>query len=299
MVPPHPNHLLAILGLLVSSAFLTTANAETIKFDKKSYRFDEAINIEFNYPNNYEPKNRDWVGVFNDDKIPKSVPLTTYPDDHYLSLYLRICNQQEAPCPNSVPSTGTLKFYVTDPSAEYEEAWPIQPGIYRACLIDDGASDNVSSGNYQVVGSCKKFKVKRTKFKKMVLKSEVKVLKTSYNFEETISALFQNENKITNAWVGIYDYDETLEIGNPAVKDRLLWVYTGCNNVSGNQKTSNNCGKKTKYGRVDFREDNTKHTKAGPVSWPLPKGKYIMAISFDNITPYRNIKIDRTAFDIV
>jgi len=224
MVPPHPNHLLAILGLLVSSAFHTTANAETIKFDKKSYEFDEAINIEFNYPNNYEPKNRDWVGVFYDGSIRKSVPLTSYPTNGNLSLYLRICNQQEAPCPNSVPSTGTLKFYVTDPSAEDEEAWPIQPGKYRACLIDDGASDNVSSGNYQVVGSCKKFKVKRTP---KVQKSEVKVLKTSYNFEETISALFKNEKKITNAWVGIYDYDKNLEKGTPTVDDRKMWVYTG------------------------------------------------------------------------
>lgn len=299
MIPPQRYHL-AMLGLLVSSACLTTANARTVTVNnRKKLQYDQAISIKFNYPNDYAPKNRDWVGIFED--TDPSLSLTEYPQsDDNLSLFLRICNQKDAPCPDSslpLPSTGTLKFYVTDPSADYEKQWPIPIGKYRACLVDDGGSDNVSTGNYQVVGSCMKFRVKGTKKSKdMARKSRVKVLKTTYDYEETISARFRNAKRITNAWVGIYDFDAGLKKGNPTVDDPLMWVYTGCNNVLGNQITNNDCAKRTRDGQVDFKEDNTGRSA---IDWPLPRGKYMMMISFDNNSPHRNIKFNRTAFDII
>jgi len=296
MIPPQRNHL-AMLGLLVSSACLTTANVRTVTVkNKKKLQYDQAINIKFNYPEDYAPKNRDWVGIFEDTN--PSLPLTTYPEsDDNLSFFLRICNQYDAPCPAlPLPTTGTLKFYVTDPSAEYEKQWPIPIGKYRACLVDDGGSGDESTGDYQVVGSCMKFRVKGTKKSKdMARKSRVKVLKTTYNKEETISASFRNARKITNAWVGIYDFDADLKKGNSTVDDPLMWVYTGCNNVMGNQDTSNNCAIKKKDGQVDFKEDNTGRSA---VDWPLREGKYMMMISLDNNSPHRNIKFNRTAFTI-
>jgi len=292
MIPPQRNHL-AMLGLLVSSACLTTANSQTVTVEKKNkLQYDQAINIKFDYPQDYAPKDRDWVGIFEDTN--PSLPLTTYPEsDGNLSFYLRICNQSDAPCPAlPLPTTGTLQFYVKDPSAAYEKQWPIPIGEYRACLVDDGGSGNESTGNYQVVGSCMKFSVKESKKStKMVLKSRVKVLKSTYNYEETISASFKNARMITNAWVGIYDYDADLKKGDPGVDDPLMWVYTGCNNVMGDQNTNNNCAIKEKFGQVDFKEDNTD-------GWPLPEGKYMVMISFDNNSPHRNIKFNRTEFRI-
>jgi len=297
MIPPHPNHL-AILGLLISSTFLTTAKADSVNLNKNKYQFDQAISVRFTYPNSYVPKNRDWVGIFKD--TDRSLPLTTYPGGGYLSFYLRICNQQNAPCPNSspLPSTGTLKFYVTDPDSENNNQWPIPLGRYRACLIDDGASDNVSSGNFTVVGECKKFRVQKSKkSQNMARKSRVRVLKTTYAYKETISASFKNDKKITNAWVGIYEYSTTLKkVDREIIDNPLLWVYTGCNNVDGNQPTSHNCGKKKKHGQVDFREDNTGRAE---LDWPLPPGKYMMIFSCDNNNPHLNIKFNRTAFDII
>lgn len=267
MIPPQRNHL-AMLGLLVSSACLTTANSQTVTVEKKNkLQYDQAINIKFDYPQDYAPKDRDWVGIFEDTN--PSLPLTTYPEsDGNLSFYLRICNQSDAPCPAlPLPTTGTLQFYVKDPSAAYEKQWPIPIGEYRACLVDDGGSGNEYTGNYQVVGSCMKFSVKKSrKSRKMVSKSRVKVLKSTYNYEETISASFKNARMITNAWVGIYDYDADLKKGDPGVDDPLMWVYTGCNNVMGDQNTNNNCAVKKKHGQVDFKEDNT-------YGWPLPEGK--------------------------
>jgi len=292
MIPPQRNHL-AMLGLLVSSACLTTANSQTVTVEKKNkLQYDQAINIKFDYPQDYAPKDRDWVGIFEDTN--PSLPLTTYPEsDGNLSFYLRICNQSDAPCPAlPLPTTGTLQFYVKDPSAAYEKQWPIPIGEYRACLVDDGGSGNEYTGNYQVVGSCMKFSVKKSrKSRKMVSKSRVKVLKSTYNYEETISASFKNARMITNAWVGIYDYDADLKKGDPGVDDPLMWVYTGCNNVMGDQNTNNNCAVKKKHGQVDFKEDNT-------YGWPLPEGKYMLMISFDNNSPHGNIKFNRTEFRI-
>mmetsp|Transcript_14745 Transcript_14745/g.16893 ORF Transcript_14745/g.16893 Transcript_14745/m.16893 type:complete len:295 (+) Transcript_14745:92-976(+) len=292
MIPPQRNHL-AMLGLLVSSACLTTANSQTVTVEKKNkLQYDQAINIKFDYPQDYAPKDRDWVGIFEDTN--PSLPLTTYPEsDGNLSFYLRICNQSDAPCPAlPLPTTGTLQFYVKDPSAAYEKQWPIPIGEYRACLVDDGGSGNEYTGNYQVVGSCMKFSVKKSrKSRKMVSKSRVKVLKSTYNYEETISASFKNARMITNAWVGIYDYDADLKKGDPGVDDPLMWVYTGCNNVMGDQNTNNNCAVKKKHGQVDFKEDNT-------YGWPLPEGKYMVMISFDNNSPHGNIKFNRTEFRI-
>lgn len=298
MIPPHPSHL-AMLGLLVSSTFLTTANAQAVKLNKNKYQFDQAISVEFTYPDGYVPKNRDWVGIFED--TDESLPLTTYPDSENIPFYLRICNTQDVPCPNSpLPSTDTLKFYVTDPSSEEDKQWPIPLGNYRACLIDDGCSD-VSCGNYTVVGSCKKFKVNKTnKSVKMARKSRVRVLKTSYDYEETISASFKNIKRITNAWVGIYKYSTTLKKKDREIIDNpLLWVYTGCNNVDGDQDTNNNCGKKKKEGQVDFEEDNTGRVSGDDSGWPLDRGEYMMIFSCDNNNPHLNIKFNRTKFVIV
>lgn len=295
MIPPRPNRL-TMLGLLASAAFLTTANAKKAVKVNKKFDFDEGIEIEFTYPNNYVPKNRDWVGIFIDDK--PDLPLTEYPESgSNLSFYLRICNQSSAPCPMSddeLPKTGKLTFDVTDPNEDYWQQWPLPLGSYRTCLVDDGGSDNNSSGNYKVVGSCVKFKVKKSKKSKtMVKKSRVKVLKEKFDFEETISVSFKNFHQITNAWVGIYNYDVNLVVGDSEVDNPLMWVYTGCNNVIGDQETNNDCAEKKKKGKVKFTEDNTGR------GWPLPRGKYMVMFSCDNNSPHTNVRFNYNPFEIV
>jgi len=245
---------------------------------KKVSNYDEGIKVKFNYPASTVPQEDHWIGIFvNDD----NVALDMYDgNDVHLSFYLYT---------SAAKTRGKVTFDAKDPKIEYFSSWPLPPGNYRACLLDDP-----SDYYYNVIGSCTKFRVKvKGKKKKMVKLATLQPGKTEFNYGEAITARFETPISISNSKVEIYEYSEnfpnSIKISNP-----LMWVYTACGNVMGDQTETTNCAKKKKKGRVIFSKENTGGGNIGL----LPPGRYNMIISFDVNLPYKRFKGSDIVFDV-
>lgn len=244
---------------------------------KKTFNYDEGFAVNFKYPESIAPQTDDWIGIFiNDD----NVALDTYDgDDTHLSFWTYTSNSQKS----SDNTSGEVRFDALDPKVDYRYSWPLPPGNYRACVLEDGCD---------VIGLCKEFKVKvKGKKKKMVKKATLQPGKNTFNHRETITARFKTPQSIRNSKVEIYEYSKNFpkseKVGNP-----LMWVYTACNNMLGDQTETNNCAKTKKQGKVTFSEKNT------GTDWPLPPGRYNMMISFDTNLPYKRFKESSITFSI-
>jgi len=252
---------------------------------RKMLSYDQGIDVTFNYPASITPKEDDWIGIFvNDDNVPLDKGDS---NEKHLAFWTYTCNTQSEPCLDPQKS-GKVIFDVKDPKIEYYYKWPLPSGRYRACLLNNNKE-------YDIIGSCKKFSIKlRGKQKKMVKLAKVKLLQTEFKYKDTIRASFNNPAITRNSMVQIYNYTKNFpELAE--IRDPLMWVYTGCNNVRGDQTETCNCAKKKKKGIVTFYKGNTGRSK---VDWPLSPGRYSMLITFDNNLPYENIKSSSTFFDI-
>merc|ERR1712160_98430 len=95
----------------------------------------------------------------------------------------------------------------------------------------------------ELIEKCKKLKVKLSKKKKKKLKKKasVQAVKQKYGKGEEIEISFNSVMKSQNTWIGIYPKNDD---------NYYMWVYTGCNNVLGDQEDSddksNDCIKKRK-----------------------------------------------------
>jgi len=251
---------------------LFTATVADIKVREK-IKYTQRILVSVNNPN--APRKGDFIGIYPDPG--KDVPMTSPLDTPLFWLYT--CKSQTCTDDYKPKKWNLINFNVKDPVSEDLQQWPLPSGNYRVCLGNRG---------YEEVGDtlieCIPFKVKSIPIQ-AINNLKLKNRKKVYGHGDSITATFSAPMPIVNSWVGIYKY-----IDNPPIMslpEPMLWVYLGCNNQGGDQKESNDCSKKKKYGSITINE-----TSQDPLqeSWPIDVGTYQLCIVLDNNTPYNNFK---------
>lgn len=270
------------------------AVASVLKVPKKR-PFAKRIKVEFTVD---EATKDDYIGIYYYDTGPPYYydegPLDTNPFGEDLMYYVYLCGSQErVMCDAVQDGTGTVFFDGLDPSEEYEDQWPLNPRRYKVCHMRQGEDDDGNETG-ELIQACKKMTVKMNKKKRIKVenKASVEAVKNTYNVDEKITVKFDLAFKSQNSWVGIYDLDPN--------GDELMWVYTGCNNVLGDQvqtgDESNDCIKKKKKGQVTFDESNTGRSSQ---EWPLPPGEYYLKLQYYNNSPYDLYKQADFTFSVV
>ena len=103
-------------------------------------------------------------------------------------------------------------------------------------------------------------------------------------------------------WVAIYEPDdlkgkkETLDAHHV-----VEWIYTGCNNKSGNQEENNDCSTKLKAGQVSFNAETMGRYESPNEDWysALWYRRYKLCLMFDDNEPYTQFTCSSETFRIV
>ena len=227
--------------------------------------YDKAITVTYTNPNT--PTTTDYIGLYSKKGG----------DCDGLSFWVYTsCNSQNS-CSSVAPSSGSVTFDVTDPSAEAcGKQWPPPKGKYEACLgWETGSGDEIIS--------CSDMKIKRPP-RKALNSLSLSMSKSSYSVDEAIVSTFSTNKMIRNSWVGVYSGSPT---SGKKIPEPMLWVYVGCNNQQGDQSENNDCSVVRTSGQLQIDETSTDRSTA---SWPLMAGTYHLCISLDNNRPYKFFK---------
>jgi len=274
------------VALSVILADLLAVTAE-LKVPKKR-PFGKRVKVEFTVDNATKD---DYIGIY---RYKKGDPLDINPFSESLQYYVYLCNSQDRVTCDAVENgSGSVSFDGVDPTEEYNDQWPLNPRKYKVCHMRQGEDSNEDETG-ELIQDCKEMKVRISESKKEKVKNKafVKAVKNTYKFEETIKADFNLGFKSPNSWVGIYTLDD--------LENEIMWVYTGCNNVLGDQVVtggeSNDCNEKRRKGQVKFDESNTGRA---PQDWPLPVGEYALKMQYYNNPPHNLFKQAEETFSVV
>jgi len=261
------------LSLLLVNLLAVTGK---ITFSSK-VEFSEPIEVEFEYEN---ATIHDYIGIY-DNKNGDGLDVNPFGRDLYYYTYF-CASQDRVHCAALDDGKGSVVFNGVDPSEENDEQWPLNPRSYKLCHIRQGYENGKETG--ELIGKCKKLKVKLIKKKKKKIFGGygfVRAEKSEYDYEEEIEISFNSVMKSQNTMIGIYTKNNDTEVWEE------MWVYTGCNNVLGDQEDSddksNDCIKKKKKGKVTFGPDNTGRAD---FEWPPPAGEYYIQLHYYNNSPY-------------
>jgi len=247
-----------ILALL----FIAACQGQPDLTVKKSTKFTKPVIVNFR---NNNPKNDDRIVIFN---YSDEDDLEVYPSGEAEMFSSRTCRVMTWPECEAV-ADGTVTFNGVDPSEEVSNQWPMNPRKYKVC--------HVRGWDEELIQPCKVFEVKfPNKMKNKTKSAMVKAVKEEYEYKENIVVEFNANLMVPNGWVGLYDVNS-----NGAYES--MWLYTGCNNVEGDQTSkgarSNDCMKTKKKGKVRFRRANTGRSVD---SWPLDVGEYYVRLEYYN-----------------
>jgi len=226
------------------SLILVNLLAVTGKFTFPSkVEFSEPIEVEFEYEN---ATIHDYIGIY-DNKNGDGLDVNPFGRDLYFYTYF-CASQDRVHCAALTAGKGSVVFNGVDPSEEDDDQWPLNPRKYKLCHMRQGSDNNnnetrpgyENGETGELIGKCKKLKVKLSKKKKKKYEKNgfVRAEKLEYDQGEKIKISFNSVMKSQNSWIGIYKKNNHEE----------MWVYTGCNNVLGDQEDSddksNDCIKK-------------------------------------------------------
>jgi len=270
--------LLLLVNLLVVTAVLIVP---------KEVNFGERIAVRFEV---IEATEGDYIGIYNYTRGS----LTANPFDEDLQYYVYLCGSQESVTCDAVEAgSGTVFFDGVDPTEEFWDQWPLNPREYKVCHMRQFFDDN-SFETDELIQDCKVMTVEICEREKRMVQrlAFVRAGKNTYNLDEKIVVEFDAIFGYPNSWVGIYSVNNLLW--------EAMWVYTGCNNVSGDQvetpEKSNDCIQTKMRGEVTFDDSNTGSSSQ---EWPLPKGEYVLKLQYFNNSPFTlNITAEET-FSIV
>jgi len=248
----------------------------------KSTRFTKPVNVDFT---NNEPTNLDRIVIYNYSD-GDSLHMLDGEDEQF---YTYTCGKRSSTECEAV-TEGTVTFNGVDPSEEGSNQWPMNPRKYKVC--------HVRGWDEVLIQPCKVFEVElNNNMKKKAKSAMVKALKTEYKYNEEIEVKFNAKLNVPNGWVGLYDVN-----GKGAYES--MWLYTGCNNVNGDQAgegvvdqdKSNDCIKTKKHGRVKFNRENTGRADS---SWPLDVGEYYVRLEYYNNYEEKLFKTAKKTIKIV
>jgi len=143
------------LSLLLVNLLAVTGK---ITFSSK-VKFAEPIEVEFKYKN---ATIHDYIGIYD---YNKGDDLSNNPFNETLQYYTYFCaSQDRVHCAALDVGKGSVVFNGVDPSEENDEQWPLNPRSYKLCHIRQGYENGKETG--ELIGKCKKLKVKLIKKKK-------------------------------------------------------------------------------------------------------------------------------------
>ena len=266
MVYPNITLSLLLVNLLAVTGKITFSSK--VKFSKQ-------IEVEFDKVK--DATIHDYIGIY---EYNKGDNLNNNPFNERLQFYTYFCaSQKGVECAALGKGNGSVVFNGVDPDEGYKDQWPLNPRSYKLCHIRQGYENGKETG--ELIGKCKKLKVKLIKKKKKKIFGGygfVRAEKSEYDYEEEIEISFNSVMKSQNAWIGIYQKKITRE---------RMWVYTGCNNVTGDQennyKMTNDCIKEKKKGKVTFGPNNTGRAD---MDWPPTPGEYYIRLNYYNNNPH-------------
>jgi len=269
---------------------LLAVTADTSVNVKSKIHFSRPVVVSFNVDN---PTTNDWIGIYKTN--PKD-SLSTNPVDRKLLFWAYTCSDRKSlPLDPTALTTGTVTFNGVDPSEEYWDQWPLNPRKYKVCLMRKTIDQSVEEG-VELLADCVPLKINlgNKKKNKATNKAKVYALEPVVKFDVPFQVFFDSRFKVSNSWVGIYLPDN--------LKTEVMWVYTGCDNVLGDQElhptwdSSNDCIKKRKKGTVNFNATNTGRASQ---DWPLPVGEYVVRLEYLNNKPYWLNKQAKTKLKVV
>jgi len=272
-----------LLLLLVN---LLAVNADPTLTVKKRKPFGKPVSVKFETDS---PTSNDYIGIYYHKKVES---LTANPfDDKQLLFWAYTSTQSQEWDATIKTGIGTIKFNGVDPSEEAEDQWPLNPRMYKVCFMREGDVNGTETGT--LLGECKVLKIKMNKKKivRVANKAVVRANKQEYQVEDEINVFFKLPFKAVNSWVGIYNSSKP--------DDLITWLYTGCNNVAGDQvdstTKSNDCKARKKTGTLDFNATNTGRDNDG---WPLDAGTYTLKVQLYNNSPYKVYKQAEETFEV-
>jgi len=261
----------------------------------KRTAFTKPVSVEFTIN---DAENLDWMGIFYYSKGDDLEANPGHEDDLFWTY---TCGSQESSGCDAV-TDGIVTFNGVDPVEESGNQWPINPGKYKVCHMREGEDDNGDETS-ELLQPCKILDIKLSKkWPKKVNRATIESKKTKYTRGSKITAKFNAKLSIPNGWVGIYN--ATVPTNATEDESLMMWVYTGCNNVNGDQAgegvidedKSNDCIKMKKKGKVNFTGGNTGRA---PTEWPLPEGEYYLRLEYYYNHPYHLFQNSTKTFMVV
>mmetsp|Transcript_31338 Transcript_31338/g.37289 ORF Transcript_31338/g.37289 Transcript_31338/m.37289 type:complete len:286 (-) Transcript_31338:291-1148(-) len=272
-----------LLLLLVN---LLAVNAQTNLSFAKNWPFGKPVSVKFDTAS---PTSNDYIGIYYHTKDDS---LTANPFDNYDTLFWAYTSTKTQEWDEEIEkSEGKILFNGVDPSEQGEIYWPMNPRMYKVCFMREGDVDGTETGT--LLGECKVLRIKmnKNKKKKVAKKAVVRAKKPEYQVGDEVNVFFKLPFKVANSWVGIYDIKN--------LDDSITWLYTGCNNVAGDQvdipSKSNDCIAKRKKGALDFNATNTGRDDDG---WPLKAGTYTLKVQLYNNSPHAVYKQAKETFEV-
>mmetsp|Transcript_13627 Transcript_13627/g.17203 ORF Transcript_13627/g.17203 Transcript_13627/m.17203 type:complete len:289 (-) Transcript_13627:86-952(-) len=256
--------------ILLSQLYSVSAQPSLVAASKSEYWFSEAIQIDYDVTSLSEDFNKTflWVGLYDEDPVDGAYY-------HYDALWSGICGSQDSwyeGCDGVMPTTGSITFSAKDPSHDSYTEFPIPDGNWYACLW---------TADYIAVGDCAEFKVKSLPSKVLndatigPIKPNVKTMTLTVSWETPIP--------IVKQWIGIFPVGDIID-GELPTNSTNPWLYTGCNNQSGNQEENNDCSLRKTNGRVTFNTQ-TIDRYTGTI-WPPEQGTYKVCLVTHYEPPY-------------
>jgi len=257
---------------------LLAVTADTTVNVKSKIRFSTPVVASFVIDN---PTTNDYIGIYRRDANDS---LSTNPFDMELQFWAYTNSGTQETTLLPALGRGRVTFNGVDPSEEGADQWPMNPRTYKVCPMRESYdSDNKEKG--ELLADCVPLEIKlanriRNRVEREAFVSALQPeggVKVGVPFQVS----FNSRVKSSNSWIGIY-HDDDLE-------NTIMWVYTGCDNVLGDQEgiESNDCLKKRKRGTVTFSEENT--GRATQI-WPLPEGEYVLRLEYFNNSPHELYK---------
>jgi len=242
----------------------------TLEITETEIEFGADLEVIFKLKDT-KPSLGDFVGIYKKGEYDV--------DDYEAYLYTCDSKDYESSCLYlDPPKEGTLTFSVRDPDcgSGARQDWPLNPGRYQACLFNYDEGKETST---LLSKKCEQFKIKG--IEKKALKKVTVLMDGMLKFDVGAPITFNFKSKqatIPGQWFTIYPAEGFNSTGGLSrIKDKVdHWIYAGCNNQFGDQKTEL-CSKTVSEGTVVMNQVSQKF-------WAIPAGKYKVCLIFSTNT---------------
>ncbi len=170
----------------------------------------------------------------------------------------------------SPKESGTIDFSISGPDLNDASNMPLNPGKYKACLME-GKNTRIVCSNFEIDDIPQRD----------IYRTSLTPTNDKFGYGEGASVSFSSNRSLpVNAWIGIFGADDVNNNSKDLPKDSYTYAraYAGCNNRDGNESEQKACSIRKRYGTVDN------------FYGLIPVGTYRFCLSFFSNRPYTAFK---------